>query len=129
LNLEPHSLTVRGLTLTSFDAVHAPRTLRAVPIERGFPIVEVHEFKGPLGAQRLDVVQPFSVALGAGFLEIDLGRLIDAKRAIHGGPVAFFVDGAVFVGLRIQELTSDQMSILRSHQPLPHPNLGVDQDS
>ncbi len=115
--LDPNSMTVRGFTLTSFDAVHQPRAIAELPRTTGLPIVVFDEgFKGPVDAQRIDVREAFSVGFGEDFVEIDLGGLPDAQHVIVSGSVEFYVGAGGLVGVRVVCLTQQQVSMLKAQQ-------------
>lgn len=111
--LDPSSMAIRGLTLLCFDAVHQPRVTAALPQTSGLPVVGGFEaFDGPVGAQRVDIGQSFSVGFGEDFLEIDLGLLSEAERVIAAGPVRFYVNQVGLMGVRVVDLTKQQLSMV-----------------
>ncbi len=115
--IDPNSMTVRGFTLTSFDAVHQPRAIAELPRTEGLPIVKFSEgFNGPIDAQRVDIREAFSVGFGEGFLEIDLGKLSEAQRVVVAGTAEFYVGAVGLVGVRVVGLTEQQVSMLKAQR-------------
>lgn len=121
LLLDPESMTIRGFTLTSFDAVHQPKTLTSanLPMILGLPIVAFGNeavFQGPVDAQRIDIDETFSVGFGTNFVEIDFGHLCEAQSVIKSGLAEFCVNMDFLVGLRVVGLNQQQMTMLRAHK-------------
>lgn len=115
--LDPNSMTVRGFTLTSFDAVHQPRAIAELPRTAGLPVVESTEgFAGPTDAPRIDIKESFSVGFGEDFVEIDLGGLSDAQRVIVADRAEFFVGAVGLVGVRVVGLTTRQVSMVKAQR-------------
>jgi hypothetical protein len=116
--VDPNSMTVRGFTLTSFDAVHQLRAKAELPSSAGLPIITFASgFVGPVDAQRIDVRAEISVGFGEDLVEIDLGGLSTAQRVVVGGPAEFYVgaDGEM-VGVRIVRLAKQQLAMLKAQR-------------
>ena len=115
--LDPNSMTVRGFTLTSFDAVHQPRAIAELPRITGLPIVVLSEgFGGPIDAQRVDVREAFSVGFGEHFVEVDLGKLSEAQHVVVAGTTEFYVGAVGLVGMRVIGLTEQQVSMVKAQR-------------
>jgi len=109
--LDPNTLTIRGFTLTAFDAVHTPKYIPNLPRAAGLPVAYVDEFKGPIFGQTSDVRSEFSVGFGTDFIEIDLG-LDDAQSIVVSGPVEFYLGAGSLAGIRVNGLKPREISIL-----------------
>ena len=119
LLLDPISYAIRGFTLVLFNSTHQPRILQEMVVEEGFPILAFQPdecFHGPLGAQRQEIIQAFSVGFGTDFVEIDLGNLVNANRLIKCRGVEFCLEDETLAGIRVVGLTPDQIATMRSCQ-------------
>jgi hypothetical protein len=115
--IDPYSMTVRGFTLTCFDAVHQPRAIAVLPRTAGLPIIKLSEdFYGPIGAQRVDIREAFSVGFGEDFVEINLGKLSEAQRVVVAGTAEFYVGATGLVGIRVVGLAEQQVSMVKAQR-------------
>ena len=119
LMIDSNSLTIRGFTLTSFNFLHDPRAFGDLPVALGLPIAKIStevSFQGPIGAQRIDFPEAFSVGFGAEIIEIDLGRLSDATGVVRNGQVEFYVGSESLVGIRVLGLNRAQLSTIQAQR-------------
>jgi len=116
--VDPNSGAIRGINLTSFDSIHDFRTLYEIPSKLGYPTVELsqEQLDGPPAARRLDIRQPFSVGFSSDTVEVDFGRLANADRSIRCSVVEFFVETDMLVGLRITEVSKEQLFLIQAQR-------------
>lgn len=112
LTLGLDSKTLRGFTLLCFESIHSPPPVCDLVETVGLPILDIDEarFQGRLATQWLDLPTTFSVGFGEDFLEIDLGLVATADRAIVCGPAKFLVSSTSLVGIRVSGLSPEQLT-------------------
>lgn len=116
--LDQHSNTIRGVTLVSFDKIHAPTVIQVNTEAFGLPVVDVQQSGVPdllEDSRQAEVECKFSVGLTSDFFEIDLTEIASADRKITCGPAQFFLRNSALVGIRFTSLSSSEISILQKH--------------
>lgn len=91
-------LSVRGITLLSFDRVHNFYRIDSAVRDNALPCLDTTLKSRFLGAglSRFDILECFSIAFGDGKLQVDFGRLRDTSLIFKSGPVQFCAaDGAI----------------------------------
>jgi hypothetical protein len=66
-----------------------------------------------MNAERVDLKKQFTVGLGSNFVEIDVDDIATAQSMISCGTAEFYVRSGYLVGLRVIELTGEQVALLR----------------
>lgn len=117
LLLDPHSYTIRGVTLLSFDKTHVPHKSFELPETIGLPVLDAQgsgliDFSDK---QHAEIGCKFSVGLVSDFFEIDLFGISSADSAIRCDRTYFLLRGKSLVGIRFTKLNSQETSLLENH--------------
>lgn len=109
---------LRGFTLIAYCARHSPRTpIQNLKRSTGLPVLNISQtpWEGPEGARRVDVRRDFSLGIGEGFVELDLGsaeRIQSASEILVAGQIEFCFSLFEFVGLRVLGLSSREIEMI-----------------
>lgn len=115
--LDPHSYTIRGMTLLSFERKHFPNHVSEISETVGLPILDLEksDLIDFLETRQMEIACDFSVALAHDYLEIDLFGIADTDNVILYDRICFLLRGKSLVGIRFTNLNSKEKSILEGH--------------
>jgi hypothetical protein len=118
--LDPISFAVRGLTLVCFDSLHVPAVLPQLAEQVGLPVLDLN------GSQLSELLERpwaelnvnFTLGISTDFAELDLYGIANADNVTRSDRLEFYCRGNVLLGIRLNHLTSDEVSALQSHASL-----------
>lgn len=116
LRVDEESGILCGITLLSFNQIHATQECPSLPILQGLPKVDVRAtgaLVGPEGSKRIDLLDEFSVAAGPGFLEICLNPDSQSAYLYECREFRIYCDTGGYI-CKIRVNTSDADRILYS---------------
>ena len=118
LRVPRDSMVVRSFSLTLFDRLSSSELHGNCGFDDGLPILELPEqtaFSGPEAAYRADIHTEFSLYIDSQIAEIKIGDAVEFDRGLKHERVALLISQDRPVGIRMNDLTADEIGRLSLH--------------